>query len=228
MNIIFLHGALGTSKDLVPLMELFKEKGHDTFAFDFSGHGSASSWPEEFRIDLFARELDAYLKSHSLQNPIIFGHSMGGYVALYHQAHFGDSPVSKIFCYGTKFNWTEQAVARELPMLDPDNLLDKFPNFAASLQAKHGQRWKGLLRSTAHMMRNLEKLDGLTKEDLEDIQIPVYLLLGDQDRAVTTEETHAARDQLHRGEIRTISHSKHDLERTNLKEVSQVVLELLV
>lgn len=227
MDILFLHGALGTAKDLIPLMELLQKEGHQTHAFDFSGHGKSSAWPEEFRIDYFARELDAYLKARKLDDVVIVGHSMGGYVALYHKAHFEDSPISKIFCYGTKFNWSEQAVAKELPMLDPSHLSENFPNFVQMLMDKHGERWKSLLRSTAHMMQNLEKLDGLTKEDLEEVQIPVYLLLGDQDRAVSTEETHAAKDHLPRAEIKTISHSKHDLERTNLKEIAQIVQELI-
>lgn len=224
-SIIFLHGALGIAEDMKPLMGLMEEKGFTTYAFSFSGHGARASEPSEFRIDLFARDLDAFIKKQKLENPIIFGYSMGGYVALYHKANYEDSPIKMIFTYGTKFNWSESAVSKELPMLNPDHLLEKFPHFAHLLQDKHGERWKQLLRSTAHMMQNLERLDGLTREDMMEIDVPVILIIGDQDRAVTSEETHMTGSWLHHSQIKTISHSKHELERTNLKEIAHILEE---
>ncbi len=225
--IIFLHGALGVSKDLSPVMDYLKEKGHETYSFDFSGHGQDSKWPDEFRIDMFARELDTFIQNNKIKDPVVFGYSMGGYVALYHKANFEDSPISHVLTYGTKFNWTEKSVGRELPMLDPDHLRDRFPHFAETLKQKHGERWKQLLRSTAHMMQNLEKLDGLTREDLHDVGIPVTLILGDQDRMVSSEETNLTASWLHYSQIKTLTHSKHELERSNLRELANIILEAI-
>ena len=224
---LFLHGALGTSKDLAVLMGHMADKGYKTLTFDFSGHGQTSKWPEEFRIDLFARELEKYIKDHKLQDIIVFGYSMGGYVGLYHAANFPDSPIKQIVTYGTKFNWSEKAVSREIIMLDPDHLKEKFPSYADSLMVKHGDRWKTLLRSTAHMMQNLEKLDGLTREDLNEVNIPVTFILGDQDRIVGSEETHLTASWLHHGKVKTLTHSKHELERSNLKELSDIIAEAI-
>lgn len=225
--LLFLHGALGTSNDLEPLMNLFREKGFETYSFNFSGHGQNAAEPPEFRIDYFARDLEKFLKQKSLKDVVVFGYSMGGYVALYHKVNFEDSPFTSIFTYGTKFNWSEKSVSKELLMLNPDHILEKFPHFAEALEAKHGERWKQLLRSTAHMMQNLEKLDGLTREDMADIDVPVYLILGDQDRMVTTEETHLTATWLHGAQVKTISHSKHELERSNLREIATIIEENL-
>jgi pimeloyl-ACP methyl ester carboxylesterase len=222
-SLIFLHGALGSTSDLEPLMAIMKERGFETLAFNFSGHGKNSGEPPEFRIDYFAKDLERFIKQHALQNPVVFGHSMGGYVALYHKANFDDSPIKMIFTYGTKFNWSESAISKEVLMMNPDHLLEKFPHFAEALQVKHGERWKQLLRSTAHMMQNLERLDGLTREDMSDIDIPVFLILGDQDRMVTSEETHLTGSWLHHAHLKTISHSKHELERSNLKEIADTI-----
>lgn len=226
-TILFLHGALGTADDLTPLMIQLKERGFDTLSFTFSGHGSTATDPAEFRIDQFAQDLEKFLKRHQLNAPVVFGYSMGGYVALYHKAHFEDSPLKVIFTYGTKFNWSEKAVSKEIPMLDADHLKEKFPNFAENLKTKHGERWKQVLRSTAHMMQNLERLDGLTREDMSDIHIPVIFMLGDQDRMVTTEETQLTSSWLHHSQVKTISHSKHELEKSNLKEIAAVIGENL-
>jgi pimeloyl-ACP methyl ester carboxylesterase len=224
-SILFLHGFLGSSQDLVELMGLCQQRGLQTYSFNFSGHGKNAAEPTEFRIDLFARDLEAYIKSHNLKNLIVFGYSMGGYVALYHKAHYEDSPLSMIFTYGTKFNWSSTVVNKELPMMDPEYLLEKFPHLAQSLESKHGERWKQLLRSSAHLMQNLERLDGLTREDLSGINIPVTLILGDQDRVVTTEETHLTGSWISRSQFKTISYSKHELERTNLREIVDIIAE---
>lgn len=222
-TILFLHSALGTSQDLMPLMEILEERGFTTKTFNFSGHGKSSVWPDEFRIDLFARDLDKYLHDHNLKDIVVFGHSMGGYVALYHKANFEDSPLRMIITYGTKFNWSQKAVERELPMLNPEHLAEKFPHVAQLLEQKHADRWKSLLRSTAHMMQHLERLDGLTKEDLHDVEIPVTFILGDQDRMVSKEETQLTATWLHHCQMKTLAHSKHELDRVNLKELADMI-----
>ncbi|HXH30072.1 MAG TPA: alpha/beta hydrolase [Bacteriovoracaceae bacterium] len=226
-KILFLHSALGTSKDLEPLMLLLQERGFETLSFNFSGHGSSQAMPGQFRIDLFAQDLDQYFKKHGLKDVVIFGHSMGGYVALYHTANFEDSPTRMIFTYGTKFNWAEHTINKELTMLDPEHLLEKFPAHADMFKAKHGENWKNLMKNTAHMMQNLERLDGLTKEDLNDINIPVFLLLGDLDRLVSSEETLLTASRLHKSQVKTISHSKHEMDRANLREIANIMDENL-
>jgi esterase/lipase len=92
---------------------------------------------------------------------------------------------------------------------------------------KHGDRWKSLLLSTAHLMQHLEKIDGLTREDLSDVQIPVTFILGDQDKMVSSEETHLTASWLHYGQVKTLTHSKHELERANLKELGILIEEAL-
>jgi esterase/lipase len=226
-TILFLHGALGSSKDLVALMGMMEEKNYEALSFDFSGHGHTAKWPDEFRIDLFARELEKYIQDHHREEVVVFGYSMGGYIALYHAANYPDSPIRQIVTYGTKFNWSETAVSRELIMLDPDHLKEKFPTFADLLIEKHGDRWKALLRSTAHMMQNLERLDGLTREDLSDVEIPVTFILGDQDRMVSSEETNFTASWLRHGQVKTLTHSKHELERSNLRELSNIISEII-
>ncbi len=226
-KIVLLHGTLGTAQDLKPLVDFLNEREFEALTFNFSGHGNGAAWPDQFRIDLFAHDLEKFLVYHQLKNVPVFGYSLGGYVALYHKVNFENSPLSSIITYGTKFNWSESGVNKELPMLNPDHLSEKFPQFAESLREKHGERWKSILRSTAHMMQNLQKLDGLTKEDLNELNAPVTLILGDLDRRVTTEETHLSASWIPHCQVKTLTHSKHELERANLKELAQTIYDIL-
>jgi esterase/lipase len=226
-NIVFLHGPLGTSKDLGPLIEIFRMKGHQPHTFDFSGHGPGNKNFEGFRVDSFAKELDLFLKKNNIKSAAIFGYSLGGYIALYHKAHFEDSPISFITTYGTKFNWSPKILSREMTMLDPEYIISKLPQLAETLHEKHGEDWKMVLKSTAHMFQNLERLDGLTKEDLEDIDIPITLVHGDQDRTVTSEETQLTSSWLRRARVKTLANSKHELDKVNLKELTEMIEENL-
>jgi esterase/lipase len=222
-SLIFLHGMMGTAQDMEPIMAIFREKNVETYSFNFSGHGINASQPTDFRIDLFAQDLDKFITLNHIHDPIIFGYSIGGLVALYHKANVENSSIKMIFTYGTKFNWKEQYIKKELPFLDPIYLSEKFPKISELYKKKHGDRWKQVALSTAHMLQNLEKLDELRKEDLQDIDIPVIFILGDQDRVVTSEETQLTSTWIRGATFKTISHSKHELERSNLREIAQVV-----
>lgn len=224
---VFLHGALGTSQDLEPLMDILREKKFQVQSLNFSGHGKESILPNDFRIEHFARDLDTFITLNNIKNPVIFGYGIGGYVALYYQAFYESSHAAMICTYGTKFNWTEKSVQKELMYLDPNYIENKLPHIAELLTAKHGENWKQLVISTSHMMQNLEKLDGLRREDVEDISIPILFLLGDQDRVVTSEETTLTCSWIKGAKFKSISHSKHELERSNLKEIVDVILETL-
>ena len=221
-NLILLHAELGIKEDLQPLKELLDDH-FNVHTFTFSGHGNVAA-QDEFRVEQFANELSEYIAKHNLTSPYVFGHGLGGYVALFHKANFEDSTIKKIFTYGTKFNWSPGVIAKELPLLDPQVVQEKFPHLAALFKKKHGDKWRWLLQSMAHLLQNLHKLDEITSDDLSEINVPVTLMLGDQDRVVSTEETQMAKKNLKLADIQIIAHSKHEMERANLKEISRIIL----
>lgn len=227
-TILFLHGALGTAEDLFPLMSHFEKNGYRTLSMNFSGHSKSTRAALEFRIENFAQDLDEYIKKHDLRDPIVFGYSMGGYVALYHAAHFEDSPIRQIITYGTKFDWSEETVKKELPKLDPEFLQTKSPEFVRSLAQKHGpDRWKTLLLSTAHMMQNIERLDGLTSADVEDIRAEVLLLRGGEDRMVNFDETKTMAAQIPNAKCKEIPGSRHEIEKADLESIAKAMEEFI-
>ena len=76
-KIILLHGALGTSQDLKPLIDFLTEREFEPVTFNFSGHGEGSVWPDQFRIDLFAQDLEKFLVTNKLSNIPVFGFKHG-------------------------------------------------------------------------------------------------------------------------------------------------------
>jgi pimeloyl-ACP methyl ester carboxylesterase len=225
-TLVCLHGALGTIEDFTHVANKLAED-FDLKLINFSGHGKGTFWPKDFRIETFAQELEDFFKQQKLKDVAVLGYSMGGYVALYHKSHFEDSPIASIVTYGTKFNWTEEAVLSEIPKLDPVFIQTKAPHFAEELEHRHGERWKQVLRSTAHMMQNLQKLDGLSHEDLADVSCPVILLRGSEDRMVTYEESEKAANHLLNGRYVEIPAGKHEFASTNSDQIIQEIKNLI-
>ena len=163
-SIILLHGAIGAKDQLEPLAKELKQVGLDAHTFNFSGHGT-SPFQNEFSIKQFASELETVIQQQNLIKPIIFGYSMGGYVALYLAKHKPDL-LGNIITLGTKFEWTPEIAQREIKMLDVKTIIDKVPKFAEALKIRHGNNWELLLQKTAMMMVDLGNANALSVEDI--------------------------------------------------------------
>lgn len=216
-DLILLHGALETSKVMAPLQKILGESFR-CHTLSWAGHGAAGAWPDPFRIDTFVEQLDAYLEQHQLKNVTVVGHSMGGFIALSHLAFVESSPISRVVCYGTKFDWSEKTVAGMLAQLHPEN-----EALMAFLKQEFGDQANRLLASTTHMMAHLERLDGLQPSDLSEIQATVDLVWGDKDKVVTLAETELTASLMPNAQVHILKESRHELERCDLTALAAIV-----
>src|SRR6266403_2658875 len=104
--ILLLHGAIGAKDQLEPLAKELSALGHQTYSFNFSGHGQ-TPFQNSFGIQQFADELLEFVVKSHLIRPLVFGYSMGGYVALY-LASQKPGLFSEIITLGTKFEWSPE------------------------------------------------------------------------------------------------------------------------
>lgn len=78
--LIILHGLLGSSDNWYTLSKIFAEKFR-VFVVDQRNHGQ-SPHSTDHNYKLLTEDLKDFLNEHSLENPIIIGHSMGGKTAM--------------------------------------------------------------------------------------------------------------------------------------------------
>ncbi len=78
--IVILHGLFGTSDNWFSLSKVFAES-FTVYTIDQRNHGQ-SPQTEEFNYRLLTEDLERFLEDHSIHNPIIIGHSMGGKTAM--------------------------------------------------------------------------------------------------------------------------------------------------
>lgn len=224
-NLIILHGALGAQiqfEELIPkLTPHFK-----VHTFDFDGHGSKSNAEDEFSIELFARNLKDFLEEHNLHKPLVFGYSMGGYVALKLES-LEASTFEKIVTLGTKFDWNRESSEKEAGMLNAEKIEEKIPAFANYLKSLHGENeWKTVLQKTAKMMLELGKKPSLRAYDFHHIQIPVQLLRGSNDTMVTKNETVNVKELLANGAYQEMIDWVHPINQVSSEELAQQLLSL--
>ncbi|HTF18766.1 MAG TPA: alpha/beta hydrolase [Chryseolinea sp.] len=55
---------------------------HTTVTLDLPGFGKSDPLPGTFTLDDVASEVLSFIEIHKLHNPVVIGHSLGGYVAL--------------------------------------------------------------------------------------------------------------------------------------------------
>ena len=109
-NLILLHGALGSEKQLHALKN--ELTNFNIYTLNFEGHGGRTI-NGSYSIDRFVQNVLDFMFANQLQNASFFGYSMGGYVALKLAAYHPEK-VESIVTLGTKFNWTPEIAAAEV------------------------------------------------------------------------------------------------------------------
>ncbi len=223
-NIVLLHGAIGSEDQLQPLAGLLKND-FTVHLFNFSGHGGKSFGDEPFSIQAFATEVEEYLSTQKVDQAAVFGYSMGGYVALY-LAKQQPQLFSEVITLATKFHWDETIAAREVAMLNADVISEKLPSFAAQLQQRHQPNdWKLVLEKTKAMLLQMGNKNPLQLIDYTAISTPVLLLLGDNDKMVTKEETEDVQKALPNSRFQLLENTIHPIEKVNLVLLADIIRE---
>ena len=222
-NLIILHGALGAKSQFEQLASQLKDD-FDVHILEFSGHGTKADYSVDFSIELFAQNLKEFMQENGIQKPLIFGYSMGGYVALKLESQYPGF-IEKLVTLGTKFDWNPESAEKEAKMLNAEKIAEKVPAFANYLKSLHGEdNWKLVLQRTAKMMLELGNKPALRSYDFHQVQIPVQLLRGEKDVMVTKEETTEIQSLLGNGSYHEVAEWVHPI---NLVPSDQLAQQLL-
>lgn len=217
-SIILLHGALGSKEQFFTIQSALNDR-FDVYTFNFEGHGGESS-ARIFLMDHFVENLYDFILREGLRQPVVFGYSMGGYVALMLSIQYPDM-LSKIMTLGTKFDWTPDTAQEEIKRLNPAIIEEKAPQFAMHLAEIHEpDDWREILLKTAKMMLSLGRGGALDTEDLSVIKCPVLITIGGQDQMVSLIESHDSAEAIPKAKMHIFRDFKHP--------IGQIDEELLV
>jgi pimeloyl-ACP methyl ester carboxylesterase len=200
---------------MLPLQAELQKTSSNVHVFDFPGHGGKDFPDAPFSMHLFAESVVRWMDENELQKVNIFGYSMGGFVALYLAKHFPDR-VEKIITLGTKLEW-DHFIANDMArMIDAEKIALKAPVLADALDKLHQpNHWKEVLHRTTELFLNLGSEPALLPKDFSEIKHEILLLLGDQDRMVTAEETTDTQKRLANSRFELLTETPHPIEQAN-------------
>ena len=215
-DLILLHGAIGCSNQLDVIAEDLRDN-YIIHRFDFPGHGSKANQASSFSMYNFVNYLRYYILSNKLINPLVFGYSMGGYVALTLESF--ENTFDKIMTLNTKFDWSIETAEKEKKMFIPELIEKKVPHFAEKLFSMHGKdNWKRLLSYHRNLMDDIANENVLNPSMLSRINTDVLICRSSQDEMVTQEESLNMSKNIVSADFFEIDNSRHAIEQIN-KEI---------
>jgi pimeloyl-ACP methyl ester carboxylesterase len=224
--VLLLHGAIGAGATMAPLAGRLAP--HFTVhVLDFAGHGPMPAPAAPLTMELLAEQVAAYITEHALAPARIFGHSLGGYVAL-QLAEARPELVARVATLATKIAWTPEVSARMGRGFDTAAIRAKAPKVAEALAALHtGMGWEALLAATSAMLDDLGARPRLTAETFARIAQPVRIAVGDRDVMVSIEESLEAMRALPKGELEVLPATPHPMERVDLDRLTRSLVQFL-
>lgn len=198
--VVAVHGWGANGSTLSPMVEPLVRAGIAVVLFDAASHGDSSA--EDFSsLPRFADDLSAVLDTLrdmpaiDAERVALLGHSVGAAAALLHTARHGGM----------------QAIVSLSAFANPREVMERW------LQEHHiPRRWIGtaILQHVQDVIG--ERFDRIAPEhQLPDIDCPVLLVHGEQDRTVPLSDAHRLQASLRRGELLVVE-GDHDL-RVSLK-----------
>lgn len=229
-DLVLVHGALGSATQFAPVQQAFAATGayRSVHVIELPGHGDTPLAPaHRFDMPGFTDALEGDLVSRGLQRPLVFGYSMGGYVALLLAAR-APGRLAGIVTLGTMLHWTPAVAAGAVRRLDPAVLRTKVPAFAAVLEARHARAggWEAVLGNTAALLTALGAAPPLTDDVLRTVHCPVHLLVGDRDDSVSLEDAARAASHLPHARASLLADTPHPIEQVPLEALVREVGEL--
>lgn len=224
-DLILLHGALGSKSQFVQLSDLLVND-YIIHAFDLPAHGELAYQSDVLSMYSFVNYVRNYILKNNLQKPLVFGFSMGGFVALALQSQ--TNIFSKIMTLNTKLKWDYETAIKEQKMFDPDIILEKVPHYADMLISIHGsENWKNLLTKHKELMLTIAESTPLSDVTLSKIDIPVLLTRGDKDSMVAPEETPAFAGKLKNAVYYEFQNTSHPIEKMDIGLLYNKIKEFL-
>jgi pimeloyl-ACP methyl ester carboxylesterase len=87
--LVLLHGGGDLWQGLLPIIPSLTTGWH-VYALDLRGHGKSGRAPGQYRPEQYVPDIAAFLQRRVKEHAILFGHSLGGWIALLAAAELGD------------------------------------------------------------------------------------------------------------------------------------------
>lgn len=183
--LVLLHSGMMSREDMRVQIEHFSHL-YKVIALDSREQGRSSSTEEEISYALMAADVVALLDHLQIEKANMFGQSDGGVTGLM-AAHLYPKRLNKLIIHGAVYNIeaypAEQRQGWMLTVFDENNPEDMDPKGFPGMAISHYLLGRDDLVSFESHLQEMSKLwatsPTLNKSDLNNIQAPVLVIVGD-------------------------------------------------
>jgi len=208
--IILLHGFLSSKEDLYFLAEKLSKKGYDVLSLDMYAHGESEGNFTDLTISKCVSDLHDIISSFkemkTYSSYSLFGHSMGGYIALSYCSKYKD--INSIILSAPVSDFNDLFKTANLKEWKENNILsDK--NLGLNIHLNYDFFIDGL------ELFNYNKAN--------EIYVKTLIIHGSDDSVVSIEQSKNLSSALKHSTLYIVSNAEHD----NLFSVDKNVMELI-
>jgi pimeloyl-ACP methyl ester carboxylesterase len=232
-TIVFLHEALGSVAQWRDFPKRVAEiTGFNAFAFDRLGHGLSDPLVKNSNIPLQNGRNSDYLHHEAwevtpsvlahfgIENPILFGHSDGGSIALLYAARFP-----------TRVLFTEAAhiFVENITLQGIENALKNKAFLIERLTRFHGEKTADLFNNWANTWLSKSFENWIIEAFLKDIKCPALIIQGEKDEYGSAKQVQSIVHSIGRNTqslmIPNCGHTPHkDAEKLILNEIYKMLV----
>ncbi len=220
MNLLFLHGALGSKAQWQNITQLLPQN-IAIHSINFPQHGENTDSLNELTIESLANYVDTYIQKNGLENCVLIGYSLGGYVALWLAAK-QPKYLQKVITLATKFTWKNDIIAQENTKLTIENLQP----IIEKLKTEHSKNFDNLITNTHQIISSIAQYN-LNKTVLANIVVPVVLLIGENDKMVSLQETNEYGSFIQNNKVMVLPLQPHIIQKMDTTLLRNQILNLI-
>lgn len=221
--LIFIHGFPFNKSMWNRQMNELKDDFR-VIAYDIRGHGNTDNGNADFSIELFARDLIGFMDALKVDKVILCGLSMGGYISLNAITNFPERFNALILCDTNCIADTPEAYERRLKSIDSikengmewyadASIKNLFAPESISTKLAEIESVKEMILNTSQqsIFNTLLALSNRkeTCSKLEQIKVPVLILVGKEDKIAPPEAAQLMHKSLKDSLLRIIGHAGH-------------------
>jgi 3-oxoadipate enol-lactonase len=239
--IIFIHG-LALNKDMWSRQEDALKNEYRVIAYDVRGHGKSQMGKEEFSIELFADDLIHFMDMLEIDQTALCGLSMGGYIVLRAMEKYPERFTALILSDTQCIADSAEARERRMKAIEDIQQNGKVPfadqNAKNLFSPESFTTRKGEIEAVKAMTTNMQAeaicqtLNALANRDetcsrLNEIKIPVLILVGKDDKFTPPERSQFMHSKIKNSELHIIDRAAHLSNVENAEEFNRSLKDFL-
>jgi len=200
------------------------EDNYRVITYDVRGHGSSDAGTGDFSIELFVDDLISLMDDLKIDNTILCGLSMGGYIALNAIEHCQKRFNALILCDTNCLADTPEAKEKRAKAIENVNKngIEKYadeslnnlfaPESFATMKIEIANVREMIINTSKETICNtLHALSVRveTCDKLSDIKVPVLILVGEKDKITPSSAAHLMHEKIKGSILHVIGHAAH-------------------